>query len=53
MPVVRFSKCLDLRKIAVLGQAHRALFGKINLGDGNINGKLDPIHFLNNKGHPS
>jgi hypothetical protein len=41
------------KKIAVLGQALRGLFGKINLGDGNINGKLDPIHFLNYKGHPS
>jgi len=42
-----------LRKIAVLGQAPIGLFGKINLGDENINGKLDPICFLNNKNHPS
>jgi len=38
MPVLNFSECHDLRKIAVLGQALRGLFGKINLGDGKING---------------
>jgi hypothetical protein len=38
--VVRVSKWLDLIKIAVLGQAPRGLFGKINIGDGNIEGTL-------------
>ena len=41
----------DFRRTVV--RLTRGLFGKITLGDGNINGKLDPIYFLNNKDHPS
>ena len=36
-----------------IGRSARCLFGKINLGDGNINGKLDHTNFQNNEDHPS
>ena len=51
--MLTFEKSMLNPAMYSIGRSTRGLFAKINLGDGNINGKLDPTYFLNNKDHPS